>query len=91
MSIETFGESIFPLWLYFIYLLPRILWAPAASSFILRAACISALRAKDIIHCPLRRLYMVPLLYFSLWGPLESARADNNSYMSQQVAIPGSF
>jgi len=24
-----------------------------------------------------------------LWGPLESARADNNSYMSQQVAIPG--
>lgn len=55
-------------------------YLPTRGSFGVLAACISALRAKDIIHC-------LPLP-ISL-GPLESARADNNSYMSQQVGSPG--
>lgn len=58
--------------------------AAAAGSFRVLAVCTSALRAKDIIHCPSQLLR-----YQSLRGPLESARVDNNSYMSQQLAILG--
>lgn len=80
MSIETFTESIFPLWLYFIYLLRAVASCCGSGSWGY-LGCISALRSKDIIHCARQQQQQHEWQRARALGALESAGADNNSYM----------